>query len=146
MAQQIDAAFRLIGRRNEREPGARTVRVGIVDGTVQLHDTRRRHAGTPQPRQRRPFIRRREGENVDAGVTRQHPVQRRTAGPGIRHGQQLDIAVAQHRAAVADTAVGLAGKRRQQESEALEPLRQRRQVPRHHADMIERRGNHSAFS
>ena len=52
----------------------------------------------------------------------------------------------QHRAAVADTAIGLAGKRRQRESKALVLCGQRGKIARDDADVVERDTAHLAFS
>jgi hypothetical protein len=146
VVHQIDAAFRLFRQLNEREARAGSGRVPVVDRAVEFTDRRSIDAGTAQPDERSLRIVHGERQDVDAGIAREEAIQRRTAGIRIDHSEQFDIGPVQHGAAVANTAISLAGKRGKREAEALILTGKRGEIARDDADMIERHGAHRAFS
>ena len=146
MAHQVDAAFRLVGQLDEREPRARAGRIHVVDRAVEVSNGRRFDAGASQPRERGLLVVDGERQNVDAGIACQETIQRGAACVRIDDREQLHIRPMQHRAAVADTAIGLAGERCQREPEALVLRGQRGKIARDDADVVERDAAHLAFS
>ncbi len=152
MADQLQAALRRVGIRQALE--ARTRGVRVVHWPLQVGDAGDVEARLAQPRQVRLGIVHPERQDVQPIVAVEEPAQLVVEQRRIEDRQQLDVAVAQEGAAVArperlngqvgPPAAALPRDGGEREAQRLVRRRERRQLPRADADVVEgeRRGRH----
>ena len=137
MPDEVYACLRLGGQLDQTEARLRSRWIRVIDEALELAGCGRINPGALQPRQFDRFIRDREGQDVHACIPRKETFECRAARVRTDHRQQLDIAVLQHGAAIADAPIGLARQRRQCEAQAFVLRGQHLQIVGDNANVIQ---------